>query len=348
MDTVTREKNSEYASIVLPNTAIKGVGIVTGFSGNILVFLLYTFWIQDKGDSRYFIPFLGLVDALGSLVQGTFYLLTDEYAFTFQNDIACRLLYFVLTSLSCISAHSILVIALQRYLVICRPFGRQMSRTSNRVSLVTIAVASCGYAIPFIIYSGVKEENISFRGQNFTAYTCRMVVDVSPSSITYVTFLFILTLVNLIATSFLYAPVCKAVYRATKLMRRRPRSQADANPENAIQNTDPVNHAGDENRDTGEAVLSKTNGGISTIRISLMFLIVIAVYTLSYVPSFLVILVNQTHKDFDPLKLTNAGLNIWRFFNTASFFNHIFNPFIYWYYDKKFRKALGKLCGKST
>lgn len=77
-----------------------------------------------------------------------------------------------------------------------------------------------------------------------------------------------------------------------------------------------------------------------------MFLIVIIVYIFSYVPSFIVILINHSLSDFDPLQMSDAEINAWRFFNTACIFNHVSNPFIYWYYDKKFRKAVDKLiCG---
>ncbi|XP_062596708.1 uncharacterized protein LOC134258181 [Saccostrea cucullata] len=279
METLAREKNDEYASIIYPNTVIKGVGIVTGFSGNILVFSLYTFWIQNNEDSRYFIPFLAMVDALGSLTQGTFYLLADD---------------------------------------------------------------------------GVKEEELSFRGQNFTGFVCRMVMEISSSTTIYVGFLFLLTLGNVIATAILYVPVCKTVYRAIKSMKKRKqtqngsinmRQQSESIQETMLHNDDRLSKA---NGLSKNKTPTSTNGNSASTRISLMFLTVIAVYIISYIPGFIVVIINHTHKNFDPLQLSDAGLNTWRFFNTIFFFNHVCNPFIYWYYDKKIRRALANLCGKKN
>ena len=353
MDVLTQQMNSVYASIVYPNTVIKGASIVLGCSGNVLVFLVYTIWIPDRDNIRYFIPFLAIVDALGSLFQGRFYLVADIYAFIFPSDVACRLLYFVFTSLSGISAHCLLVMALQRFLFICRPFGRQMSLLNKRLSLVFISLASGAYAIPLLFYSGVKEETISFRGQNFTAFICRVVVHVSSSSTAYVTMLFLLTLVNVILTSVLYIPVCKTMFRASKSIRTTsqresssvdPRQPDKSNSRNII--SEEVIYG--ENRDAMKVMIGKPKTNAAMSRISVMFFIVILVYIISYIPSFIVILINHTLKEFDPLQLSDVGLNTWRFFNTTSLFNHVSNPFIYLYYDKKFRKALDKLIGRRT
>lgn len=355
MDTLTRNMNDRYASIVFPNTVIKGLGIVVGCPGNAVVFLMYTFFIKDKENTRYFIPFLAMVDAFGTLFQGTFYILADKYAFIFPSDEACQFLYFVFTSLSGISAHCLLAMALQRFLFICRPLGRQMTVNGKRLSLLLISIASCLYAFPLIFYSGVKTENISFRGQNFTAFVCRIVVQVSSSSRIYVTFLFLMTLINVIATSICYVPVCKTIYQATKWMKTNSeqesfsleqRKQGDANSERLIREENGESRADDKFDDAKKAVKSKQKRGVASVRISAMFLIVIIVYIFSYVPSFIVILINHSLSDFDPLQMSDAEINAWRFFNTAFIFNHVSNPFIYWYYDKKFRKAVDKLiCG---
>lgn len=77
-----------------------------------------------------------------------------------------------------------------------------------------------------------------------------------------------------------------------------------------------------------------------------MFLIVIIVYIFFYVFSFIVILINYFLSDFDLLQMLDVEINVWRFFNIVCIFNYVSNLFIYWYYDKKFRKVVDKfICG---
>lgn len=65
MDMFMRNMNDRYVLIVFFNIVIKGLGIVVGCLGNVVVFLMYMFFIKDKENICYFILFFVMVDVFG-------------------------------------------------------------------------------------------------------------------------------------------------------------------------------------------------------------------------------------------------------------------------------------------
>lgn len=77
-------------------------------------------------------------------------------------------------------------------------------------------------------------------------------------------------------------------------------------------------------------------------RISLMFLIIIIVYVVSYLTS----LATQVYDFLATESMSGYRWNIHMFCLRLNLLNHIANPYIYWFYDVKFRRELQKLCCK--
>lgn len=77
-------------------------------------------------------------------------------------------------------------------------------------------------------------------------------------------------------------------------------------------------------------------------RISVMFLIIIIIYVVSYLTS----LTTQVYNFVTTEHMSGYRWNINMFCLRLNLLNHIANPYIYWFYDVKFRKELQKLCCK--
>ena len=79
-------------------------------------------------------------------------------------------------------------------------------------------------------------------------------------------------------------------------------------------------------------------------RITIMFLVLIVAYVLSYTPALVITVLFYILEDFKFLTMSRAETAVWFYLTGLVFFNHIVNPLVYGYFDKKFRKHLCKQC----
>lgn len=88
-----------------------------------LLFFLFFFRIKERGE-RYFIPLLGIVDILGCLFLAIFHIMDNYDVFNFQSIIACQILSFLQVCIPVISGHSLLLLSIQRYRLVCKPLSK--------------------------------------------------------------------------------------------------------------------------------------------------------------------------------------------------------------------------------
>lgn len=77
-------------------------------------------------------------------------------------------------------------------------------------------------------------------------------------------------------------------------------------------------------------------------RVSIMFLFLIAAYVLSYTPALIVLNLFYLLDGFTFHTLNRTRMAVWMFLTRLVFLNHIVNPFIYGYFDSKFKKQFRK------
>lgn len=82
--------NSEYARRYLASTILQSLFLVLGFSGNLMVIVIYTTRMKSKNDDRYFIPLLAGVDLLGCLVSTTLILINNNLPYKYPNSAICK------------------------------------------------------------------------------------------------------------------------------------------------------------------------------------------------------------------------------------------------------------------
>lgn len=82
-------------------------------------------------------------------------------------------------------------------------------------------------------------------------------------------------------------------------------------------------------------------------KMNVMFLTIILLYILSYIPSIGILILTYTLNNFYYLQLPGSLMNVWIFFARFLLLNHVINPFIYGYFDVKFRSELKHLCCKA-
>ncbi|XP_061185275.1 uncharacterized protein LOC133193349 [Saccostrea echinata] len=165
MDTTTLEQwNTSLSKKFTVSTILQCCYLVVGVLGNLLVISMYKFKMRGQNEDRFFIPVLAVVDLAGCLTSASLSLTRNLFPVMFPSEVICKLLFFS-TSLTIISSLLLLlVISVQRYQKICRPFGWQMTE-SHKYCFVAMTVCCAGLlSIPVIVLYGkhpIQRANIT-------------------------------------------------------------------------------------------------------------------------------------------------------------------------------------------
>lgn len=79
--------------------------------------------------------------------------------------------------------------------------------------------------------------------------------------------------------------------------------------------------------------------------VSTMFFFLIVAYVLSYTPPLIILILEYTLDDFAIHTMSKSEMALQTYFSQAVFLNHIVNPFIYGFFDTKFKKQIN-VCRK--
>ncbi|XP_052694816.1 5-hydroxytryptamine receptor 2A-like [Crassostrea angulata] len=376
-ETIQDLLSKRYSDRLIPNTVIHLTEGAIGIFGNIIVLVMYSRYIADKNGTRYFIPVLAVVNLMGCLSNVVQFQLDNTMRYTYPDVHLCKTLFFLMIMSGGLSAHLIFAISLQRYLMICRPFGQQMTRKYCRLAFVIFVLFSFGYAAPVLKFGGFNEIKIWLKRKSgnvnrtfsFTIGSCHF-DDGSHGPrvmVPYFGTLLVLSFINIIATSGLYIPVTKTIYRTLSSNKNHgnrvsrmldgdtPISSKDTHStsvEKIKMSEIPQQSQNTKSKCSGTEI--KAGPGIKSAlqetdreqkarkRISVMFLIIIIVYVVSYLTS----LATQVYEFLSTERMSGYRLHIRMFCLRLNLLNHIANPYIYWFYDVKFRKELQKLCCK--
>ncbi|XP_062577680.1 orexin receptor type 2-like [Saccostrea cucullata] len=334
--------SEKYSELLLPSTVIQIIAAIFGVFGNVLVLLMYTKYIEDKTGCRYFIPILAVVDLLGSLSNVIEFYLDNTMRYIYPGAFLCKTMPFLIIFTGGFSAFLILAIALQRYLVICRPFGKQMTPKMCRIAILLILLICIGYASPILKFKGISQKLKTLNVTGNVSF-CHIDDGTNNSSaiITYHGTLLFLSLTNIVITSILYLPVIRTIYKILSPTRQK---QPNRDPKENINLAVITLTKPQQQRVNDDTIYipSTERSPEQTARrnISVMYLVIIVVYVVSYVTS----LVTHIYQFAKTEEIKGYLRNIYVLCYRFNHLNHIANPYIYWFYDIQFRKELRKFC----
>lgn len=203
----------KYSNALLASNVLTLVGAAVGIIGNIIIIGFYHFRIKDKSE-RYFIPALAAVDFSACIINAYGNTVLNADMFNFTEHFHCQVIWFLELFISGFSGHMVLIIALQRYLLICKPFGPHMTLRRKRAALLVTLLLTILYASPSWAMSGIKTEKRVFMSKNITTTMCVFVFDYTSSAIAYSGILLFLTVANAIVCISLYLPIIRVIHRS--------------------------------------------------------------------------------------------------------------------------------------
>ena len=203
----------------------------------------------------------------------------------------------------------LLAVAVQRFIKICRPTAKQMTLYWRRTTVVLVIVTNTLYSIPSVFVSGVQKTSVVYRNVSLIGETCTTANHQYPLlQLIYYGILVVILVANIMLTLGLYTPIACVIYR--RFQRR-----------------------------TGTSVPNIDRSRGSKTKFNVMFLVIISVYVVSYIPTAVMI----TYVTLDSEVWATSSydeIRSYKFLIRTFVFNHAANPFIYAYFDSEIRSHM--------
>lgn len=381
MDNVTsdvsykvKEWNHEIAQSLIPNNIILSLYMVAGVLGNSIVIFIYSFKMKGNKEERYFIPFLAMVDLWASLINASFAIAQNMMQATFDNDHLCKTWWFFSAFSTLTSALFLLIIAVHRYLKVCKPLGRQMTRTWKRFAMCMVLTIAFTLSVSLTNFYGSDpflNEKLSIYGHRCS----RLESANKTESLVFGGVLLLILLTNIISLVWLYSKIGLTIrkhFKYTKIIvHLRTAKSSEGGAFNSFTGRDtPSNDTENKTGDTGsttvpqptcpntEVVTQTDNNGenfrpkVSSTKtrnqkrviykFTLMFMLITVIFLICFIPKAIVMLMEARDLSFWE-KFSNTERSVLLFVYRIYILNNIINPFIYAFLDRRFSKEIKML-----
>ncbi|OWF47036.1 cholecystokinin receptor type A-like [Mizuhopecten yessoensis] len=359
--------NSELSKSLIALDVILCLYIVLGVVGNAVVVFIYGFRLKIGMDDRFFILVLGIMDTIVCCANPAFALWRNLLPVNSSGNIICKVTWFCTRTISTTSGLLILIIALQRFLKVCRPFGRQMTSVWKRVLVACAAAMSCLMHTPLIIFYG--EITLHNPRRNVTGKRCGLIDNqdeaLTRAQMSYFYFMFASAGLVLLSIVILYSLIGQRIYEKVRRKRERKSSmpsslssQYSTPEENGTVDivtdalvTSPDSHVASlktHNRKVSSKKKKTRRSPLEKHRYTLMFMLIAAVCVATYVPSLTANIIQNIDSEEFWTEYTNGKRSLYIILFQLYILNHVANPFIYGLFDGTFRLEVRKLFCKGV
>ena len=209
------EWNQELVDIQMPFTVVLIVYLILGILGNSIVIYIYFVKFKKYSDSRFFIPVLAVIDMVACVVNCAGNITDKLLPVNYHSEIGCKIQRYLCLSTTIVSMLILLLIAIDRYLKICRPLGRQMDTKWKNRSIGIVIVTAVVLSAPFLHFNDSVE--IESKDSHQIGRTCKFVPGGIPNIFLAYFILFLaLCIGEMIVMSVLYILICRVVFKKPK------------------------------------------------------------------------------------------------------------------------------------
>ena len=330
-DSFLDNANDNQFRIMTPAFIFVCILIIIGLPGNMISILVYATQLK-KGIARYFILTLAVSDLLSLLCVAPVELWIMKHFWTFNYPELCKTFRFSAYAVNNISSLTLLVIAFERYRIICCPWKQKFGTQFSKIICVLITIAAMAtsfpmlfvygtYTMPFIMYN-VESEKLSRQKHSeeknitYTIYgkTCMVDDKMATSS-----FPFYVNIVYIVATVIVF---CVLIFLYGCIARQL-----------IIQK---MQNKNDKSRKRHSKRLK---------RVTVMVLVLTVVYETCYLPCLTLVCLRLVNPYFYS-SLNDGGKKTVQFFLKSYLINSAINPCIYCFCNKEFRLGVRRIFRK--
>lgn len=157
-DTRTNDQwNQEIVVKLVPLYVVTMFYLITGVFGNSTVLFIYFKKFKKYSDGRFFIPILAVLDMITCIVHPIGNASETLVSVIYKIDIACKIEKYLRMITVAASMFTLVLIVIDRYLKVCRPFGRQMTKGCKKKFLVMVIFIGMTISAPCFLFYGSAE-----------------------------------------------------------------------------------------------------------------------------------------------------------------------------------------------
>lgn len=237
MNYSAEDLNEEVTGILYFNTGLLSLYLFLGLSGNGIVLFIYTHRIK-RTEERYFIPVLAIADIFAILSGVALGIDSNFHRANYVIDTFCKVGFYLTWTTSSVSGIIILLIALNRHLMICRPTGPQLTVARKRRAIVAVIIFSILSSGPMLYFIGKRQLPFVYKGQPINATLCTLRFSSGfwyKLQIGYFALEVFLAVLNMLLTCGFYIPVGVIIYRRFKSTKNRSKLTGDTQEMSTIQ-----------------------------------------------------------------------------------------------------------------
>lgn len=182
--------------------------LIIGVIGNAIVLLVYSVRYKHY-PARIYILFLASIDFTICLFGLPYHLIDLTSPYTYTDELRCQILTFIIATLFYMSVFGLIVIAIDRYLKICRPLGTyQVSRFGKKRACFVAMVMAVLLSWPNLVLYGPSEMETPVG--NLTGHACFFHTDYLETSYPFIYTLITLSIcvLSMVALAVLYTLIC--------------------------------------------------------------------------------------------------------------------------------------------
>ncbi|KAL3880381.1 hypothetical protein ACJMK2_032625 [Sinanodonta woodiana] len=342
------EENDEHFKVLIPAVVLSVIAMIIGIFGNSLV--LYIFKYRYKPSShRCFILCLATFDIMFDVIGIPFMIVEMRLQYIFTDVVACKIHRIINYSYGSCSALTVMVIAIDRYLKVCKSNGKQITHKMAKGMCFIITFLGIIGSLPSLELYGHRDVPTTIPNVNTTQCQPK---NKYKEDVLFPTlfncFLALCFMATMVTVCICYTMIVR------KVKTQKAKWKTTLLPDNSTC-TRSLNSSEDPSTTSNQAIIIhqdvcnrihvKSTSTVKTHRVAKMLFVVTAVFFCSYIPYFCLIITvyaNNNLKD-DWSKMGEAFFELfWRSFLINSFAN----PIIYGFMDKKFRDECNTLLNK--
>ena len=139
---------------LIPIYIILIIYLILGILGNSLVLFVYVRKFKTYSEGRYFVPVLAATDMLSCVVSSCGHASETLLPIIYKIDIACKIERYLRMITTAFAMFTLVLIVIDRYLKVCRPYGRQMTKPWKKVLIGLVVVSGLFVSAPCFLFYG--------------------------------------------------------------------------------------------------------------------------------------------------------------------------------------------------
>ncbi|XP_045177094.2 cholecystokinin receptor-like [Mercenaria mercenaria] len=357
-DALLEQLNNKKAVLMVPAFVYLVVLMLAGIIGNVLICYYYGFKSRRSSDNM-FILSVAMYDLISCTLSIPIEIVDIRFFCNFPYAGACKVMRFVNYFAAIGSAFTLIVIAIDRYRKICRPFKKQFRSKEAKIA--------CGISIPFslllswpatVFYTSVPVDVLTEDGIELQGFDCTTTKEASYKIYLWIFngFFLLCFIISTFILFVLYGLVGRAIYKHNKsqIKYTRPKSSISHTVESHVTDNNSPNvnvnkrKTNGETEGVGEAhstrseihtkiVPNKPNehASIKTMKFTTVMFVITTVFIVSFLPHLALSLWLAFQGTYDWETL--SGLVALQIGLRSYFLNSAINPLTYGFFNSKFR-----------